>query len=67
MVILTRKDLFKLEEFYYWGGNRSWTPFPEDLKKKLIEMYGEEPFPHTWTEQDIHEGARKIIRAYFKD
>ena len=67
MVILTRKDLFKLEEFYYWEGNRSWTPFPEDLKKKLIEMYGEEPFPHTWTEQDIHEGTRKIIRAYFKD
>lgn len=67
MVILTRKDLFKLEEFYYWGGNRSWTPFPEGLKKKLMELYGEEPFPHTWTEQDIHEGARKIIRAYFKD
>ncbi|KGR77478.1 hypothetical protein CD30_20000 [Ureibacillus massiliensis 4400831 = CIP 108448 = CCUG 49529] len=66
MVILTRKKLAKLEDSYYWGGNRSWTPFPKELKKKLLEMYGEEPLPHTWTEQDIHEGARKIIKAYFE-
>ncbi|GAE48249.1 hypothetical protein [Mesobacillus boroniphilus] len=46
MVILTRKKLAKLEDSYYWRGNRSWTPFPKELKKKLLEMYGEEPL-HT--------------------
>lgn len=66
MVILTRKDLLKLEEFYYWGGNRAWTPFPEGLKEKLLEIYGEEPMTHNWTAQDIQEGSRKIIRAYFE-
>jgi len=67
MAILTRKDLFKMEEYYYWSGYREWTPFPKELKKKLFEVYGREPFPYTWTEQDIHEGSRKIIIEFFKD
>lgn len=29
-------------------------------------MGGVEPLPHVWTEQDIFEGSRKIITAYFK-
>jgi len=67
MVVLTREGLSKMEESYYWGGNRRCVPFPEELKKILLETYGKEPFPHTWSEQDIHEGARKIIRQYFHD
>ena len=56
-----------MEEYYYWSGYREWTPFPKELKKKLFEVYGREPFPYTWTEQDIHEGSRKIIIEFFKD
>jgi hypothetical protein len=66
MAILTRKDLSKIEEYYYWTYNKKWFPFPEELKEQLLEMYGEEPFPNTWSEQDIHEGSRKIILKYFK-
>ncbi|WP_249365734.1 hypothetical protein [Cytobacillus citreus] len=56
-----------MEDSYYWGGNRRCVPFPDELKERLLETYGEEPFPFTWSEQDIHEGARKIIRQYFND
>ena len=55
-----------MEEYYYWVGNKEWYPFPSELKKKLLNVYGEEPFPYEWTEQDIHEGARKIILEFFK-
>lgn len=65
MAILTQKDLAKIEESYYWSGYRKWIPFPEELKIRILEVYGEEPFPNYWTEQDIHEGSRKIIRQYF--
>ncbi|MFZ3590279.1 hypothetical protein ACOI1C_13710 [Bacillus sp. DJP31] len=37
-----------------------------ELKKKLLIIYGEEPSPHTWTEQVIHEGSRKTIIEYFE-
>jgi hypothetical protein len=66
MAILTRRDLFKMEEYYYWSGYKEWSPFPKELKKKLFDVYGREPFPYTWTEQDIHEGSRKIIIEFFK-
>lgn len=65
MAILTSNGLSKMEEYFYWTGNKKWIPFPEDLKEKLLKVYGEEPFPYTWSEQDIHEGARKIIKEYF--
>jgi hypothetical protein len=67
MAILTRTDLLKMEENYYWSGHKERSPFPVELKKKLIKIYGEEPFPYTWTEQDIHEGTRKIIKEFFMD
>lgn len=66
MTIMTKEDLMKLEEYYYLVGCRSWYPFPKELKAKILDFYGEEPFPNSWTEQDIHEGARKIIKEYFK-
>ena len=66
MAIMTRRYLTKMEENYYWGGYKEWGPFPKELRKKLLEMYGKEPFPYTWTEQDIYEGSRKIIIKFFK-
>ena len=36
----------------------------EHLKKMLLEQLGSEPFPHTYTEQDIHEQSRKMIMQY---
>ncbi|MDW0116294.1 hypothetical protein QTL97_05065 [Sporosarcina thermotolerans] len=64
MVVLTKKDLRKMEENYYWSGYKSWYPFPKELKKKLLEVYGEEPFPYSYFEQDIYEGSRKIFIEY---
>ncbi|MFD1706692.1 hypothetical protein ACFSCZ_07975 [Siminovitchia sediminis] len=66
MTILTKKDLFEMEEYYYWSGNKQYVPFPSELKERLLEIYGEEPLPHNWSEQDIHEGSRKIIIEYFQ-
>jgi len=67
MVTITRKDLKKTEDYYYWTGYRHWCPFPQELKTKLLEVYGKEPYPHNWTEQDIHEGSRKVIMEYFRN
>lgn len=65
MAILTKKEIRKIEEYYYWTGYKSWAPFPLELKEKLLSVYGKEPLPHYWTEQDIDEGSRKIIFDYF--
>lgn len=67
MTTITKKELQKIEEHYYWSGYKSWYPFPEELKTKLLSVYGEEPLPNTWTEQDIWEGSRKIIINYFNN
>lgn len=67
MTRLTRKEIQKIEEYYYWVGYKSWVPFPKELKEKLLGIYGEEPLPHNWTEQDIYEGSRKIIFDYFRN
>lgn len=65
MTTLTRKKLRKMEEYYYWSGQREWSPFPNELKAEIMRVYGKEPLPHEWTEQDIWEGSRKIIMNYF--
>lgn len=67
MALLSKKDLKKIEEYYYLAGNKSWYPFPKELKKRLLSVYGKAPFPHDWTEQDISEGTRKIIIDYFNN
>lgn len=67
MAIMTREDLEKIEDYYYKVGNKHWCPFPEELKTKLLDVYGTEPFPQNWTEQDIYEGSRKIIMEYFRN
>ncbi|OXS79301.1 hypothetical protein [Domibacillus enclensis] len=65
MAILTRKRLQEIEDYYYWTGYKSWHPFPKELKVKLLDVYGKEPSPYSWTDQDIDEGSRKMITDYF--
>lgn len=65
MATLTREKLRKIEEYYYLSDYKQWYPFPKELKRKLLSVYGEEPFPYIWTEQDIWEGSRKMIMEYF--
>lgn len=65
MVVMTKEELKKIEDYFYLAGYKHWYPFPQELKVELLKVYGEEPFPHYWTEQDIFEGSRKIITAYF--
>ena len=36
----------------------------EHLEKMLLEQLGSEPYPHTYTEQDLHEQSRKMIMQY---
>ncbi len=67
MTTIAKRDIQQIEEYYYGCGYRNWCPFPEELKIKLLDIYGAEPFPHTWTEQDIYEGSRKIILNYFEN
>jgi hypothetical protein len=67
MTIMTRKHLQEIEEYYYWVGYKNWCPFPEELKAKLMDVYGEEPSPHCLTKQDIYEGTRKIIFNFFNN
>jgi hypothetical protein len=67
MTTLTTKEIQKIENYYYWVGFKSWFPFPKELNEKLLEVYGEEPVPYSWTEQDIYEGSRKIIFDYFSN
>jgi hypothetical protein len=65
MTTLTRKEIQIIEEYYYFIGYKSWAPFPEELIEKLLDVYGEEPLPYSWTEQDIYEGSRRLIFAFF--
>jgi hypothetical protein len=67
MTLMTRKEIQRFEEYYYWSGYKNWYPFPEELKEKLLSAYGKEPIPYSWTEQDIWEGSRKIIIEYFSN
>ncbi|EKN62751.1 hypothetical protein BAZO_20078 [Schinkia azotoformans LMG 9581] len=67
MAILTKKEIQKIEEYYYWKGYKSWAPFPLELKEKLLSADGEKPLPHYWTEQAIDKGSRKLIFDYFNN
>ena len=37
---------------------------PLELEEILIQRFGEEPYPHTYTEQDLYEQTRKVINRY---
>jgi hypothetical protein len=34
------------------------------LVDHILQIYGREPFPHSWTEQDLFEQIRKLILKY---
>ena len=36
----------------------------EHLEKLLLKRLGTEPYPHVYTEQDLHEQSRKMIARY---
>ena len=36
----------------------------ERLEKMLLAQLGSEPYPHVYTEQDLHEQSRKMIMQY---
>ena len=42
-------------------------PIDKELEASLLEHYGTEPFPHTYTEQDLYEQIRKFIVQYNGD
>ena len=43
------------------------TPIDENLEALLLQHYGTEPFPYTYTEQDLYEQTRKFIALYNHD
>ncbi len=65
-MLLTRKDWNNI-----WRGWRIWD-FPAELKKELLEQYGnlwtdDEGHLHDYTEQDICEQLRKKLLPYAKN
>lgn len=56
-MILTTKFLNKM--FRQWGD-----PIDKPLETYLLATYDEEPFPYTWSEQDLYEQIRKLIFQY---
>jgi hypothetical protein len=36
----------------------------DELEGLILEQLGSEPYPYTYSEQDIYEQMRKIIRDY---
>lgn len=54
-MILTKYDLIRLEEsLHHW--------FTEAQKQQILEIFGSEPVDYEWSEQDIAENIRRIIR-----
>lgn len=39
---------------------------PESLEAFLLEEFGDEPFPHEYSEQDLYEQIRKMVMDYHK-
>jgi hypothetical protein len=43
---------------------RRYMPIDARLERMLLKQLGKEPYPHSYTEQDIHEQSRKMINRY---
>lgn len=55
-MILTKKDIQQLRE-------RSFYKISQEQEALILERFGSEPDEeHVWTEQDIYEQLRKMIR-----
>lgn len=39
-------------------------PFADELKQYLLVQYGQEPFPHVFSEQDLYANIERDIRDY---
>lgn len=53
-MVLTKKDIQSLR--------KKWrVEISEETEALLLRWSGEEPYPETYTEQDIYEQSRKII------
>jgi hypothetical protein len=39
-------------------------PIDRELEALILQEYGTEPYPYTYTEQDLHEQIRKLILQY---
>ena len=39
----------------------------EHLEKMLLQQLGTEPYPHIYSEQDLHEQSRKMIERYIEN
>ncbi len=37
---------------------------PAEIEAILIKRFGKEPYPHTYSEQDLYEQTRKVINRY---
>ena len=56
---ITKKDLDTKYEHWFWKMSQ-----PEQAKAEILKLFGEEPEPYEWTEQDIWEQSRKILRKW---
>ena len=54
-MILTKKNLDRLQKsMHHW--------FTSEQRQEILEIFGSEPDEYEWSEQDIAENIRKIIR-----
>jgi len=40
------------------------TEIDAELEARLLGQFGEEPYPETYSEQDLHEQVRKYVNYY---
>ena len=59
---ITKKDLDT--KYAHWFRSVSQ---PEQAKKEILKNFSEEPEPYEWTEQDIWELTRKILRKWSRN
>lgn len=48
-------------------GSHGEPPIDRKLEARLLQQFGNEPCPHEYTEQDLHEQVRKFIMHYHQD
>jgi len=59
---ITKKDLDT--KYAHWFRKVSQ---PEQAKAEILKNISKEPEPYEWTEQDIREQSRKILRKWSRN
>ncbi|MEA4859561.1 MAG: hypothetical protein VB127_03690 [Sphaerochaeta sp.] len=59
-MVVDKQYLRELRSCYRYDG----TKFTEELEQIILDRLGIEPSPHEYSEQDLHEQARKIVMQY---